>query len=98
MGVTKYLVLISLTLLLMNVLNSLCERSKLNIDINNPVLLDSVETHETVKNDMFGASIALSKNDVFIGAPKHAYGGGVFRCSAIDRQCSQIKGFENHGL
>ena len=79
----------------MNVLNILCERSKLNIDINNPVLLDSVET---VKNDMFGASIALSKDDLFIGEPKHAYGGGVFRCSAIDRQCSQIKGFENHGL
>ena len=94
MGVTKYLVLISLTLLFMNVLNSLCERSTLNIDINNPVLLDSVKT---VKKDMFGASIALSKNDVFIGAPKHAYGGGVFHCSAIDRQCSQIKGFENHG-
>ena len=94
MGVTKYLVLISLTLLFMNVLNSFCERSKLNIDINNPVLLDSLKT---VENDMFGASIALSKNDVFIGAPKHAYGGGVFRCSAIDRQCSQIKGFENHG-
>ena len=94
MGATKYFVLISLTLLFMNVLNILCERSKLNIDINNPVLLDSVET---VKNDMFGASIALSKNDVFIGAPKHAYGGGVFRCSAIDQQCSQIKGFENQG-
>ena len=78
----------------MNVINSLCKRSKLNIDINNPVLLDSVKT---VKHDMFGASIALSKNDVFIGAPKHAFGGGVFRCSAIDRQCSQIKGFENHG-
>ena len=81
----------------MNVLSSLSERSKLNIDINNPVILDSVKAVETLRNDMFGASIALSKNDVFIGAPKHAYGGGVFRCSAIDRQCSQIKGFEHHG-
>ena len=93
MGAIKYASVISLMLLFMNVLNSLCEKSKLNIDISSPELLDSGETST---NDLFGASIALSQDDVFIGAPNHSYSGGVFHCK--NARCEKIEGFQDHGL
>jgi hypothetical protein len=87
-----------LVIILMVVFGELCTGNKLNIQIDAPVHLKFDDRSTGKTNNLFGTSIALSGQAVFIGAPKYSYGGGVFRCDVAGRQCNIIEGFPGHGM
>ena len=87
-----------LVIILMLAYGGLCSKTKLNIQINKPVHLKFDDRVTGNINNLFGSSIALSGQTLFIGAPKYSYGGGVFRCDVSRRQCNSIDGFPGHGM
>lgn len=50
-----------------------------NVDTEYPIIVDPKQLD--VKGSLFGYSLDLDKQSVFIGAPKHGGGGGLFQCS-----------------
>ena len=52
------------------------------IDFNNTIWLkqDQDKTHKFQKDDLFGFSLALGKDEVFIGAPGYNRSGTLFHC------------------
>ena len=84
-------------ILLANVPGSISQENSLNIQVNRPVLLEPDGGVTRNKNSFFGSSIAISKNNIFVGAPKYSFGGGIFRCNAATQKCSYVQGFPNHG-
>ena len=96
----KRLLEITRNYLLLYVLGNLCRartehQRDLNIQLSKPVFLQA--KRDVLNDTWFGTSLALAGNAVFVGAPKYSYGGGIFRCNATDGQCSNVKGFPNHG-
>ena len=83
---------------LMLVFGGLCTGNKLNVQIDKPIHLKFDDRVTRNTNNLFGTSIALTGQTVFIGAPKYSYGGGVFRCDALGRSCTSIDGFPGHGM
>ena len=85
-------------MILMVVFGGSCTENKLNIQIDKPIHLQFDDRVTGNTNNLFGTSIALSGQTVFVGAPKYSYGGGVFRCDVSRRQCNSIEGFPGHGM
>ena len=83
---------------LMVVFGGVCTEKKLNVQIDKPVHLKFNDRVTRNTNNLFGTSIALSGQTVFIGAPKYSYGGGVFRCDVSGSSCNSIEGFPGHGM
>ena len=80
---------------LINVLGSLCTADTINIHLSKPVLLEA--ENGGVGNTLFGMSMALTGDVIFIGAPKYSYSGGIFLCDAKNGRCSNINGISNQG-
>ena len=61
---------------------ALCSGTTMKILTNHPKLFKNPDTSNN-KNNLFGASIGLShhSNSIYVGAPKHSYGGGIYRCN-----------------
>ena len=57
-----------------------------------------MKVHSNLEDSLFGFSLALKDESVFVGAPHYARKGGVFYCSLNDCEdecgCSAVENFD----
>ena len=81
-----------------------CSGTTMKILTNHPKLFRNPDTGNS-RNNLFGASIGLShhSNSIYVGAPKHSYGGGIYKCNIPNHlggtpNCAILDGFKKYGM
>ena len=81
-----------------------CSGTTMKILTNHPKLFKNPDKGNS-RNNLFGASIGLShhSNSIYVGAPKHSYGGGIYKCNIPndlggEPNCAILDVFEKYGM